>query len=114
MDLKLNSDKGGDVTTYVTNGEWDLIGNIHVPSVNIKMLSSMSLESFACMCMSSTYHPRGKINSKPKNGKLLVFELHLVEFQHFSKSQLRRRKGPALYSNHFELFQFIFWDGLYK
>lgn len=57
LDLKLNSDKGGDVTTYVTNGEWDLIGNIHVPSVNIKMLSSMSSESFACMCMSSTYHP---------------------------------------------------------
>jgi len=26
LDLKLNSDKGGDVTTYVTNGEWDLIG----------------------------------------------------------------------------------------
>ena len=28
LDLKLNSDKGGDVTTYVTNGEWDLLGNV--------------------------------------------------------------------------------------
>ena len=26
LDLKLNSDKGGDTSTYVTNGEWDLIG----------------------------------------------------------------------------------------
>ena len=26
LDLKLNSEKGGDISTYVTNGEWDLIG----------------------------------------------------------------------------------------
>ena len=26
LDLRLNSDNGGDISTYVTNGEWDLIG----------------------------------------------------------------------------------------
>ena len=26
LDLRLNSEKGGDTSTYVTNGEWDLIG----------------------------------------------------------------------------------------
>ena len=26
LDLRLNSENGGDISTYVTNGEWDLIG----------------------------------------------------------------------------------------
>ena len=26
LDLRLNSEKGGDTSTYVTNGEWDLKG----------------------------------------------------------------------------------------
>ena len=26
LDLRLNSEKGGDTSTYVTNGEWHLIG----------------------------------------------------------------------------------------
>ena len=26
LDLRLNSESGGDISTYVTNGEWDLIG----------------------------------------------------------------------------------------
>ena len=27
LDLKSNSESGGDVSTYIENGEWDLIGN---------------------------------------------------------------------------------------
>ena len=28
LDLRLNSEKGGDTSTYVTNGEWDLQGEL--------------------------------------------------------------------------------------
>ena len=28
LDLKSNSESGGDVSTYIENGEWDLIGNL--------------------------------------------------------------------------------------
>ena len=34
LDLKLNSDKGGDTSTYVTNGEWDLIGKTYSKGQN--------------------------------------------------------------------------------
>ena len=32
LDLRLNSEKGGDTSTYVTNGEWHLIGESLSPS----------------------------------------------------------------------------------
>lgn len=35
LDLKLNSEKGGDISTYVTNGEWDLIGKSSSSSLNV-------------------------------------------------------------------------------
>ena len=28
LDLKLKSDEGGDTSTYILNGEWDLIGRV--------------------------------------------------------------------------------------
>ena len=27
LDLKLNSEAGGDTSTFIPNGEWDLVGN---------------------------------------------------------------------------------------
>ena len=33
LDLRLNSEKGGDTSTYVTNGEWDLQGERLLMSV---------------------------------------------------------------------------------
>ena len=27
LDLKLNSEAGGDTSTFIANGEWDLVGN---------------------------------------------------------------------------------------
>ena len=31
LDLKLKSDEGGDTSTYILNGEWDLIGTVGSP-----------------------------------------------------------------------------------
>ena len=31
MDLKLNSESGGDTSTFISNGEWDLVGKTRPP-----------------------------------------------------------------------------------
>ena len=42
LDLRLNSEKGGDTSTYVTNGEWDLKGEPrHVVLLSFCVQSSL-------------------------------------------------------------------------
>ena len=43
LDLKLKSDDGGDISTYVTNGEWALIGRHPVWSVSVLIIAPQCL-----------------------------------------------------------------------
>ena len=37
LDLKLNSETGGDLSTFIPNGEWEVIGEINYCSFKIRV-----------------------------------------------------------------------------
>ena len=37
LDLKLNSETGGDLSTFIPNGEWEVIGEINCCSFKIRV-----------------------------------------------------------------------------
>ena len=37
MDLKLDSEDGGDISTFVQNGEWEVIGRLETPHLSLQL-----------------------------------------------------------------------------
>ena len=58
LDLRLNSEKGGDTSTYVTNGEWDLQGEpCLVSSVLLCPDDTPVLQLLATFIFQETFNP---------------------------------------------------------
>lgn len=106
LDLILKSDEGGDISDFITNGEWFLIGKYCIFTVKFNIFQSFSipLPLFPHLCSLTPQH-----NFVCKYIRFSVFRRHIVGI---SATCSQFTEMYLLSSRYFAFiwFQFKFWN----